>query len=84
MKNMKLDFKFKTGAEYMAARVMGYIDEYNMARFDVLYNDGTQIDFPVHSEEEFNKEYERLKNDSRVKNIRPYHSSHWYDIQDYI
>jgi|TARA_R110000868_G_scaffold158232_1_gene386223 hypothetical protein len=84
MKNMKINFKFKTEAEYMSARFIGYIEEYDMARFDVLYDNGTRMDFPVHSEEEFNKESERLKNDSQVKNIRTYQSSHWYDIQDYI
>ena len=83
MKDIRLNFKFKTEAEYMSARVRGYIEEYDMARFDVLFENGIQRDFPVHSEEEFEKEFERLKNDSQVKNIRPYHSTHWYDIEDY-
>lgn len=83
MNNTKLKFRFKTEAEYMSARVMGYIEEYDMARFDVLYNSGSTIDFPVHSEEEYLKELDRLQNDNNVKNIRVYHSTHWYDIEDY-
>lgn len=75
------DFTFKTTDEYLSARKRGYIENYNMVRISV-FEDKYAIDFPVHSEEEFNSTKEYLK----LKNIpyKVYSDVHAYDVQDYI
>lgn len=80
MDNFK--FTFETEADYMDARLTGYIDNCDVVRVNVKYPDGYQIDFPVKSREEFNRV---LENAAKYGNeiLDMYQSEYYYDIADY-
>lgn len=48
------EFTFKTDSEYFKARFTGFIPEYKCVRMTLNGLNGGTIDFPCHSEEEFN------------------------------
>jgi hypothetical protein len=61
----------------------GYIDDYKIARIEVTYDDGSRIDAPYHSLEEFDNCIKRMKNAKNVISVLPYQGDHYYDIQEY-
>lgn len=71
-------FTFKTKAEYEAAEMRGYIDEYDIVRV-VIKSEGSEVDFPVNSEEEY-KEVLKTHGESVISS---YQNKTYYDIQDY-
>ena len=77
------EFTFKTEVEYRSARLNGYIEAYRNVRIEVITNEGWNIDFPAHSEEEYfqclNSAY---KNGDKIikvyANLDYYEPKHWY------
>ena len=72
-------FTFETNNQLMRAECRGYIPEYDIVRMVVKYTDGSTLDFPVKTLEEY---HEMLKyHAGRIVEIYP--AVHMYDIQDY-
>ena len=72
------EFTFKTDAEYFAAKITGYIDEYKCVRVDTISSEGWNIDFPLHTEEEYNTYLvNHSKNGDRI--IKTYPSTTFYE-----
>lgn len=78
-----IEFTFYTESQYENARFGGYIDNYKIARIEVTYDDGSRIDAPYHSFEEFENCVKRMMNANNVINVSPYQADHYYDIQEY-
>jgi hypothetical protein len=78
MENFK--FTFKTENDYMEARSRGYIDNYDMVRMNYKSKESS-IDYPIHSEEEYNKAIDILNNHGIDYNA--YQAIHYYDITEY-
>ncbi len=76
-------FDFDTEEEYYSARISGYIPDYSMARITREHSNGSLIDYPCHSREEFIKNIAMWISHEDVVSIEAYHSIHYYDIQDY-
>jgi len=74
-------FTFKTEEEYENAKRSGYIDEYDVVRVMKVHPLGRSVDYPIHSEEE----YEKLKKNKDESNLvkLSYQDKHYYDIMDY-
>jgi len=79
----EISFDFDTEEEYFKARCSGYIPDYNIARITRQHRDGSSIDYPCHSQEEFVKSIHQWILDDTVKSISAYHAIHYYDINDY-
>lgn len=79
----ELEFDFDTEDEYMKARFSGYIPDYKIARILRKHVDGSSVDYPVHSKEEFLKSIGRWVLDNEVTSLEAYHSIHYYDVNDY-
>jgi len=79
----EIEFTFRTEDQYENARMGGYIDDYKIARIEVTYDDGSRIDAPYHSFEEFDNCIKRMKNAKNVISVSPYQADHYYDIQEY-
>lgn len=76
-------FKFKTETDYWNARSRGYIDQYDMVRVHVKSVDGeSSVDYPIHSEEDYIKTMDELKNKSHLE-CSVYQSTHYYDVSEY-
>ncbi len=78
-----IEFTFYTESQYENARFGGYIDNYKIARIEVNYDDGSRIDAPYHSFEEFENCVKRMMNANNVISVSPYQADHYYDIQEY-
>lgn len=78
-----IEFTFYTESQYENARFGGYIDNYKIARIEVTYDDGSRIDAPYHSFEEFENCIKRMMNANNVISVLPYQADHYYDIQEY-
>lgn len=78
-----IEFTFYTESQYENARFGGYIDNYKIARIEVSYDDGSRIDAPYHSFEEFENCIKRMMNANNVISVLPYQADHYYDIQEY-
>jgi len=78
-----IEFTFHTESQYENARFGGYIDNYKIARIEVTYDDGSRIDAPYHSFEEFENCIKRMMNANNVISVSPYQADHYYDIQEY-
>ena len=78
-----IEFTFYTESQYENARFGGYIDNYKIARIEVTYDDGSRIDAPYHSFEEFENCVKRMMNANNVISVLPYQADHYYDIQEY-
>lgn len=78
-----IEFTFYTESQYENARFGGYIDNYKIARIEVTYDDGSRIDAPYHSFEEFESCVKRMMNANNVISVSPYQADHYYDIQEY-
>lgn len=86
-----IKFTFKTDSDYNAARMSGYIPQYNTARFRVYHpaqviadteiTDPGFVDFPVHSQEEYDILVQRYTNAG--SKFETYSSEHSFDINDY-
>ena len=76
-------FTFQTEEEYDKARSTGYIESYDIMRVKVYHSpEGTGYhDFPVHSQEEFDKLTERLN--STGQKFETYRHKHAYSGADY-
>ena len=77
------EFTFKTGAEYLSARLNGYIEAYRNVRIEVITSEGWNIDFPAHSEEEyFQYLSSAYKNGDKIikvyANLDHYEPKDWY------
>ena len=80
MQNFK--FTFETNDDYMRARMTGYIDNFDVVRVNIKYDDGYDVDFPATSREEFNRIIENAtKNGHEI--VKMYQAEHYYDIADY-
>ena len=77
------EFTFYTESQYENARFGGYIENYKIARIEVSYDDGSRIDAPYHSFEEFENCIKRMMNANNVISVLPYQADHYYDIQEY-
>lgn len=77
----KYDFTYKTTDEYLKAKQVGYIENYNIVRISVS-QDKYSIDYPIHSEEEFNDVINHLETNNINYNVYP--DFHSYDVQDYV
>jgi len=78
-----IEFTFYTESQYENARFGGYIENYKIARIEVSYDDGSRIDAPYHSFEEFENCIKRMMNANNVISVLPYQADHYYDIQEY-
>jgi hypothetical protein len=78
-----IEFTFYTESQYENARFGGYIENYKIARIEVTYDDGSRIDAPYHSLEEFENCVKRMMNAKNVISVLPYQADHYYDIQEY-
>jgi len=78
-----IEFTFYNEDQYENARFGGYIDNYKIARIEVTYDDGSRIDAPYHSFEEFENCVKRMMNAKNVISVSPYQADHYYDIQEY-
>jgi len=78
-----IEFTFYTEGQYENARFGGYIENYKIARIEVSYDDGSRIDAPYHSFEEFENCIKRMMNANNVISVLPYQADHYYDIQEY-
>lgn len=76
-------FDFDTEEEYYKARGTGYIPDYNIARIKRKHTDGSLIDYPCHSKQEFLTDIKRWLLDDSVISIEAYHDIHYYDIEEY-
>jgi len=72
-------FTFETNQDLMRAQWSGYIPEYDIVRMVVKYADGSTLDFPVKTLEEYNEML--AYHNGRIENIYP--AVHMYDIKDY-
>ena len=61
MNNFK--FTFKTDAEYLKARLTGFIPKYDCIRMTVKRLGGGTVDFPCHSEEDFHETVKRMEHE---------------------
>lgn len=78
-----IEFTFYTEDQYENARMSGYIEDYKIARIEVTYDDGSRIDAPYHSFEEFQNVIKRMWDAKNVISVLPYQADHYYDIQEY-
>lgn len=78
-----IEFTFYNEDQYENARMGGYIENYKIARIEVSYDDGSRIDAPYHSFEEFENCVKRMMNAKNVISVSPYQADHYYDIQEY-
>ena len=78
-----IEFTFYNEDQYENARMGGYIENYKIARIEVSYDDGSRIDAPYHSFEEFENCIKRMMNAKNVISVSPYQADHYYDIQEY-
>jgi hypothetical protein len=78
-----IEFTFRTDDQYEDARMGGYIENYKIARVEVTYDDGSRIDAPYHSFEEFQKCVKQMWDAKNVVSVLPYQADHYYDIQEY-
>ena len=78
-----IQFDFDTDEEYSKARAGGYIPDYNMARITKKHEDGSSIDYPCHSKEEFLNSISIWILDNTVTSLEAYHSIHYFDINEY-
>ena len=78
-----IEFTFYTESQYENARFGGYIENYKIARIEVSSDDGSRIDAPYHSFEEFENYIKRMMNANNVISVLPYQADHYYDIQEY-
>jgi hypothetical protein len=78
-----IEFDFIYEDDYYKARSSGYIDDYKMARVTRKYSDGSSIDYPCHSKEEFLKDIMNHHMSEGLVSFEAYQSVHYYDINDY-
>ena len=78
-KQFQHKFTFETNNELMRAECRGYIPEYDIVRMVVKYSDGSTIDFPVKTLEEYHKML--IEHEGHIEEVYP--AVHYYDIQDY-
>lgn len=72
-------FTFETNHELMRAQMQGYVSEYDIIRMVVKYADGSTVDFPVKTLEEY---YEMLEyHNGHIDNVYP--AVHYYDVAEY-
>lgn len=79
-----MNFTYKTMVDHFKDVTKGYIESYDMARIATMDINGSEYDYPVHSQEEFQQHMAIILNNSDIIGIRIYQSTHCYDIQDYI
>jgi hypothetical protein len=74
------EFTFKTDAEYFSKKFTGYIAEYKCVRMNIISGEGWNIDFPVHTEEEYTTYLSKyVKNGDRI--IDTYPSTTFYESE---
>lgn len=78
-----IEFDFLYEESYYGARSSGYIDDYKMARITRIHSDGSSIDYPCHSKEEFLEQVRKYSMSEDVVSFEAYQSVHSYDINDY-
>jgi hypothetical protein len=72
------EFTFKNHADYFSERMKGYIEEYKCVRVEIISAEGWNMDFPLHSEEEYNNYLNNyLKEGDRI--IKTYPSTTFYE-----
>jgi hypothetical protein len=73
-------FTFENDDELFEAERSGYIESYDIVRICRETSNGSSIDYPCKSREQFNWHLNEYK-DSIVK---IYPSKHFYDVMDYL
>lgn len=82
MNVLDYNFTFETDTAYWNAKLGSPHMEYNVVRIRVVYPDGYDVDYPVHSREDLTNELARLnKVGANIKAVYP--SEHYHDIFDY-
>lgn len=79
-----MNFTYKTMTNYFKDMMSGYIESYQTVRISTTTIDGNMSDYPVHSQEEFQKHLTMILNNPNIIGIGIEQTTHSYDIQDYI
>ena len=77
------EFTFKTFSEYISARITGYIADYKCVRMHVATPEGGSMDFPLHSEEEYNEYLTKYLPKNGCSLIKVYPSVTFYESEYY-
>lgn len=81
MNTQDFKFTFETEAEYMEARMTGYIDSFDIVRVTVVYATCT-LNYPLKSREELEQCLaDVVASGGRITEL--YQEVHSYDIMDY-
>ena len=76
-------FTYQTDDEYYQQQGTGYVDDYNMVRMEVIFNNGYNVDFPVRTKEALINDIKRIQSTEGARIIKIYPSIHSFDIMDY-
>jgi hypothetical protein len=83
--NPDFKFRFETEKELSEAKMNGYIDLCDVVRINVRYkDDGTQVDSPYTSREEYIKVLELFNNREDVEILKVYQDKWMWDVMDYM
>jgi hypothetical protein len=83
--NPDFKFKFETEKELSEAKMNGYIDLCDVVRINVRYkDDGTQVDSPYTSREEYIKVLELFNSREDVEILDVYQDKWMWDAYDYL
>ena len=83
--NPDFKFRFETEKELSEAKMNGYIDLCDVVRINVRYSDdGTQVDSPYTSREEYIKVLELFNSREDVEILDVYQDKWMWDVMDYM
>jgi len=76
-------FSFKNFEERVNWEWKNELVDYDCVRIKCFWKDGHSVDYPSKSEEEFNEDIERMRNNENVDKWEVYQVSHFYEEKIY-